>query len=281
MITAIEVVEQKQKSSYSRDVKIKRWEELYKEQKAYWNKNPILSKRKRLRRELDLYSFQIGVLSQSNKKLKKKNKRLKNSLKSNENNLMELKQLMNFDRINISMLIELLIENKEEFNEYKEKLHDCDEQIKSLSIQKDKFKQLWSDLKIQKASNLNLNVIENELEDNSKWKLRSLNDVSRDLNSMNNCEVKDVYKSLLLDKIKKIIVCPLSGEQLRNPVVLPSGVTVEQKFYDNLVDENTRDPFNPSLNISESRVNRLALDLIFVVEKIENSSFNESILDKF
>ena len=191
---------------------------------------------------------------------------------------MELKEHVSRYRRDVSELNELLDERNDQCDDYRAKVDDLEDKIDALSFQKDKFKKLWSDLQKQKDLLPNSYTLDSELTADYEGGLRSLNAVAEDLNSEIDREVDMKHHNLLLEKVKEILVCPLSGEQLKIPVLLPSGVTIDQSFYDKLVDGNWRDPFNPSLCISDRRVNRLALDLIEVVKKLQNSTSNESLL---
>ena len=191
---------------------------------------------------------------------------------------MELKEDVSRYRRDVSELNELLDERDDQCDDYRAKVDDLEDKMDALSLQKDKFKKLWSDLQKQKGPLPNSYTLDSELTADYEGGLRSLNAVAEDLNSEIDREVDMKHHNLFLEKVKEILVCPLSGEQLKIPVLLPSGVTIDQSFYDKLVDGNWRDPFNPSLCISERRVNRLALNLIEVVEKLQNSTSNESLL---
>ena len=175
---------------------------------------------------------------------------------------------------------DFLIEKDKEWDKYRYKIYDLDDQIGFLSDQKAKFKKLWSDLQKQKITEPSLNTFDYEITTSYEGGLKTLNATAKDLNSAISSGGNIMNNELLVDKLKEMLICPLSGEWFTNPVVLPSGVTVEESTYDNLAKENRRDPFNPSLYLSDKIKNRLIINLIEVVKKQEHSTISEVLKDQ-
>lgn len=73
------------------------------------------------------------------------------------------------------------------------------------------------------------------------------------------------YKKLFLyltEKIESLYDCPLSCEKLVNPTVLPSGVTVNEKFFNKLLKSNSMDPFDKKLGINNRKSEILILEIL-------------------
>lgn len=76
------------------------------------------------------------------------------------------------------------------------------------------------------------------------------------------------YSSLVF-RLKELYECPISCSNLTSPIILPSGITIQDSFFDELVKHNTVDPYNKNLRIRQRIVNRFAERVKEVIEGIE------------
>ncbi|CAI2363377.1 unnamed protein product [Moneuplotes crassus] len=88
------------------------------------------------------------------------------------------------------------------------------------------------------------------------------------------------YKELLCDFIAKVdsaFECPLSCDKLRDPVILPSGHTINSDFYEKLIKSKARDPYNKSYRLTHAIVNRLAIQIQEIMDyvKIKKTNLEE------
>ena len=133
------------------------------------------------------------------------------------------------------------------------------------------FKQLKSEIQentseIQKWVSLiknQNNVIENYWRSDQKCNSVRIND--------KYCEY---YKSLI-SKLKELFQCPLSLDHLYNPMILPSGFTINESYLNRLI--NCKDPYNMNLIVSNKIVNRFANDVKDIIDKSEKSVFEDEI----
>ena len=82
----------------------------------------------------------------------------------------------------------------------------------------------------------------------------------------------------LIFQLKQVFVCPLSLDCLSNPVILPSGVTINEEFFDKLI--NKKDPYNNKLDVNYKIHNRFAAEVKEIVEACEKQLINEQLNDK-
>ena len=71
--------------------------------------------------------------------------------------------------------------------------------------------------------------------------------------------------------------CPLSLSQLTAPVILPSGITIQDSFFDELVKNNNIDPYNKNLRIRQRIVNRFAKNVMEIINEIEKEVVDEGL----
>mmetsp|Transcript_22213 Transcript_22213/g.19737 ORF Transcript_22213/g.19737 Transcript_22213/m.19737 type:complete len:117 (+) Transcript_22213:242-592(+) len=71
-------------------------------------------------------------------------------------------------------------------------------------------------------------------------------------------------------KLKSLYECPLSMEDLNNPAILPSGITIEQDFAQGLINNKQKDPYNRNENVNKIIVNRFAKDVKKIITDFEN-----------
>ena len=73
----------------------------------------------------------------------------------------------------------------------------------------------------------------------------------------------------LVSKLKQLFECPLSLDQLENPIILPSGITIQEEMFNKL--KNQKDPYDWNLTIKSKVFNRFAKDVIEIVRNSENA----------
>lgn len=74
-----------------------------------------------------------------------------------------------------------------------------------------------------------------------------------------------------------LLQCPINMEKIKNPVVLPSGITVDKEVMDRLIDKKHPDPFDRTKKWYKILVNRFVYDFI---ETLQNAKNNRDILNK-
>ena len=68
---------------------------------------------------------------------------------------------------------------------------------------------------------------------------------------------------------------PLSCAKLTSPIILPSGNTIQEEFFDKFLVHNNVDPYNKNLRIKQKIKNRFVANVMEIVEEIEKSVENE------
>ena len=77
---------------------------------------------------------------------------------------------------------------------------------------------------------------------------------------------KDNYFKLIF-QLKDFLECPLSFDYLKNPIILPSGLTIDESYFDRLID--SKDPYNKQLIVKQKIHNRFAIQVKEIVETSE------------
>ena len=77
---------------------------------------------------------------------------------------------------------------------------------------------------------------------------------------------KDNYFELIF-QLKNLFDCPLSFDRLKNPIILPSGLTIDESYFDRLID--SKDPYNKQLIVKQKIHNRFAIQVKEIVEASE------------
>ena len=105
-----------------------------------------------------------------------------------------------------------------------------------------------------------------------------------DLMKLENKDVDfyETYKQLISD-VNKILLCPLSMSELTNPVILPSGHTIQEGYFDELKRRRYKDPYDNSKILKDKVHNRFASEVIKIVKssqelvncKINSEDINE------
>ena len=67
--------------------------------------------------------------------------------------------------------------------------------------------------------------------------------------------------------------CPLSLDRLKNPIILPSGFTIEEEYFDRLVD--SKDPYNKEFIVKHKTQNRFARQVKEIVEVSEDQMLKQ------
>ena len=81
------------------------------------------------------------------------------------------------------------------------------------------------------------------------------------------------YYFTLLTMLKELYEWPLSLDYLEKPTILPSGFTINENFFDGLI--NNKDPYNKNLNVQHKITNRFANEVREIIRKSENSVIEE------
>lgn len=152
--------------------------------------------------------------------------------------------------------------------EYELQIHDLNRQIESLSEQKDQFKKICGGIKgvssfylKQSRTSINETVCSDDLSNRNEEESKSSEFIK--------CNDKS-HKSLLSD-LEELLVCPISLERLRNPVMLPSGETIDESTLDRFSENDNCDPYTRQSLLDCKVVNKLAAMLVEIVEKNKKS----------
>ena len=257
--------------------------------KSELSKHPQAGK-KRLRKELDLYSFEISSLSMRNRKLEKTIDSLRKEIDRNRRviDCHKSDKIRQNRKTNwLIHKVNILKKQKEQFlddlgyfenkcSDYDNQIYELNDRIDCLAEQKDKFKKMIDSNGISQAflkqNNSSLNESVFDVQDNTK---NSLNEESQLLIDKNS-DLRPYQ--LLLNEISGLLKCPISLQLLKNPVILPSGHTVGESYFDKLLTSYACDPFSREPLYYNKTVNRFAQSLIDIIEKIHNS-FPEAKLD--
>ena len=83
---------------------------------------------------------------------------------------------------------------------------------------------------------------------------------------------KDNYCDLIY-QLKELFECPLSLDRLVDPVILPSGKTINESCFNQLVD--SRDPFNKEVIVKHKIHNRFANEVKEIIEGSEKQMLEQ------
>ena len=87
--------------------------------------------------------------------------------------------------------------------------------------------------------------------------------------NQNHLELKwDVYSEMyssLIYKINNILDWPITLDRLVNPIILPSGVTIEEYCFDKLI--NKKDPYDKNLIVKNKIYNRIAKNINEIIKQ--------------
>jgi hypothetical protein len=87
---------------------------------------------------------------------------------------------------------------------------------------------------------------------------------------LSEVQYKDLFETLY-DSLQSHLVCPLTLEKIDDPVMLPSGQTVEKAFMQDLISKNKRDPFDRNKLCTTIVQNRFAQYVIDTLSKIDKA----------
>mmetsp|Transcript_31542 Transcript_31542/g.36018 ORF Transcript_31542/g.36018 Transcript_31542/m.36018 type:complete len:158 (+) Transcript_31542:261-734(+) len=76
------------------------------------------------------------------------------------------------------------------------------------------------------------------------------------------------------DEVRDLVECPLSLEVMRSPVVLPSGITIEEAEFDRLKEKGMNDPYDNKLKVKDKISNctvKKLVDLFNNLKPLEES----------
>ena len=82
--------------------------------------------------------------------------------------------------------------------------------------------------------------------------------------------LREVLGSTLL-KLKVLFECPITMDTIQSPVILPSGITIDEKALQNLLNTNQKDPFDRSQVCKEKITNRFALDVQEIFDNLKRT----------
>ena len=77
----------------------------------------------------------------------------------------------------------------------------------------------------------------------------------------------NTYYHDLISQLKILYECPLSLDRLKNPIILPSGFTINEDYFDKLID--SKDPYNKEFIVKHKVHNRFANEVKEIVEASE------------
>ena len=83
---------------------------------------------------------------------------------------------------------------------------------------------------------------------------------------------KDNYFELIF-QLKNLFECPLSFDRLKNPIILPSGFTIDESYFDRLID--CKDPYNKEFIVKYKICNRFARQVKEIVEASEEQMLKQ------
>ena len=170
--------------------------------------------------------------------------------------------------------------------EYKEKLNEKTLECSRLLSEKSKMKEIFEKFKIYKTQNeLTITKLKSE-RDKFEEIARKNCDAYKKLHKR-TLEIKNKsdwagpseYEKLLASTLKQfesLMQCPISFDDLENPMVLPSGNTVNKGVLQTLIEGRKPDPFDRNKVCRKLIVNRFATETAEILDKIQKE---KSILD--
>ena len=127
-------------------------------------------------------------------------------------------------------------------------------------------------------------ALQNEVQHYIK-EAKALNDL-KDKDQANEANSKDIviinqnddisYKSNyedLMSQLKDLFECPLSLDCIKTPIILLSGFTIEEEYFDRLVD--SKDPYNKEFIVKHKIHNRFARQVKEIVEASEDQMLKQ------
>ena len=84
----------------------------------------------------------------------------------------------------------------------------------------------------------------------------------------------EFYDSFYSD-IKALFDWPLTMAEMTKPCILPSGITIQEDCWDELIKRKCKDPYNKDLKIKQKIVNRFAIEVREIIDKSEKFVANE------
>ena len=152
--------------------------------------------------------------------------------------------------------------------EYELQIYDLNRQIESLSEQKDQFKKICGG--INGVSSFYLN--QNHTSINEPVCSDYMSNLSEEESQRSDFYCNDKSNQNLLSDLEELLVCPISLERLRNPVMLPSGETIDESTLDRFAEDSKCDPYTRQFLFDCKIVNKLAVMLAEIVEKYKKFS---------
>ena len=108
-----------------------------------------------------------------------------------------------------------------------------------------------------------------EKEHNFHLKIRRLENRAIEIrNTRRDVHYFEFYDTLVSD-IMALFEWPLSMTDLTKPCILPSGNTIQEDYFDELIKRKSLDPFNKNLRVQQKIVNRFATEVRDAINKSE------------
>ena len=120
---------------------------------------------------------------------------------------------------------------------------------------------------------INENKILRSLLKNKEETIESLN--KRFQNHFSVKSISNYYELYwsLLAKLKDMYECPISLDYLNTPIILPSGFTINEEWFDRLRDG--KDPYNINLSVQHKIINRFAVEVREIINHSEDLVIEE------
>ena len=187
-------------------------------------------------------------------------------------------------KIELSCMVNEISELKRKIDKLNNKNDELKTATDELKSKNDELKTVIDELKSkinEQSSLLNIKKIESIEYENKidifKLEIDYLKDkyADQELNfnelicNQNHLELKwDIYSEMyssLIYKINNILDWPITLDRLVNPIILPSGVTIEEYCFDKLI--NKKDPYDKNLIVKNKIYNRIAKNINEIIKQ--------------
>ena len=162
-------------------------------------------------------------------------------------------------------------ELREVSNRYK---HNVDEKNKAQNEYnklRDKYEKLENKLKAKESKNVELTNMLKQMEDKAQdWK-----DKIEEVKSLGDDWFNFKLFWEMLGELKQLYECPITFSNITKPVILTSGVTIQETCFQKLKEKWVVDPFNKNLNINHKIPNRFAIKVLEIINKTEQELFKK------
>ena len=124
----------------------------------------------------------------------------------------------------------------------------------------------------KKKSSLETIMLKNDIKSKDEIIYNLMTDAYNAKNENNQNFYANAYNELI-SKLNELFQCPLSLDQIVIPVILPSGITITEGFFDVL--KNRNDPYDKNMKITGKIFNRFARDVMDIVKNSKDAVFEE------